>query len=141
MVEPPAGNGILALIADCKVQIVPRSRWRRVVGLLGCLVLVCIWATSVYQLVEGRVIDARVISCGSGVRPSCEVAWSYGAAHGTNSTDGDGASPGSLMPVYYVPGQGVTNRDSVIAVTVIVPAGVCVGIGSVLWKRRPVSVY
>jgi hypothetical protein len=120
----------------------PRSRWRRVGLLLCCLVLVFVWATSAYQLVEGRVIDARVISCGFGPHNSCEVAWSYGGAHGTESTDGMGASPGGLMPVYYVPGQGVTNRDSVIGVTVIVPAGACVVIASVLWKRRRrVSVY
>lgn len=119
----------------------PRSRWRRVVGLLACLVLASVWAICMYQVVGGRVIDARVLSCGSGPRPSCEVAWSYGSAHGTSSVEWDGESPGSLTPLYYTPGLGVTPQSSATAVAVIVPAGVCLGIALVLWKRRRVTVY
>jgi hypothetical protein len=114
----------------------PRSRWRRVVGLLGCLALVGIWAISAYQLLAGQVIDAQVLSCGSGPRPSCEVAWSYRSTHGITNVEGDGYTPGRLMPVYYTPGFGVTPRDSAVIVTFLVPAVVCLGIGSVLWRRR-----
>ena len=124
------------LTADCKVRAMPRSRWRRVVGLLLCFALVCIWAICAYQLIAGQVIDAQVISCGSGPSPSCDVAWSYGSAHGTANVEGDGYTPGSVMPLYYTPGFGVTPRDDAIIVFFLVPGGACLAVGSVLWRRR-----
>jgi hypothetical protein len=93
-------------------------------------------AVSAYQLVAGRLIDAQVMSCGSGPRPPWEVAWSYGSAHGTTNVEGDGYTPGSVMPLYYTPGLGVTPRDSAIIVFFFVPGAVCLSVGSVLWRCR-----
>jgi hypothetical protein len=114
----------------------PRARWRKIVAYVFLAFLVCLWATCAYAVVAGQVIDARVLSCGSGPKYSCDVAWSYGSAHGITNVEGDGYSPGSLMPLYYTPGLGVTPRDSAIIVTFLVPAVACLGIGRVLWRRR-----
>jgi hypothetical protein len=114
----------------------PRSRWRRVVAYIGFAFLACLWALCAYSVVAGQVIDARVLACGSGRYPSCDVAWSYGSAHGITNVEGDGYSPGGLMPLYYTPGLGVTPRDSTIIVTFLIPAATCLAIGGVLWRRR-----
>jgi hypothetical protein len=114
----------------------PRSPWRRIVVLLRCLVGVSVWTVCAYQVVAGETIYAQVLSCGSGSHRSCEVAWSHGSTHGTTNVEGDGYLPGSVMPLYYTPGLGVTPRNSALIVTFVLPLGLCAAIVSVLWLRR-----
>jgi hypothetical protein len=110
-----------------------RSLWRRAVLAVALLALVGTLGITLYAVVAGRVIEARVVSCGLN---SCEVQWSYGATHGENSTEVAGATPGGFMKVDYVPGLGVTNRETAIEVLAIVPAVACIGAAKVLHKRR-----
>lgn len=95
-----------------------------------------LWAVCAYQVVAGETIYAQVLSCGSGPDPSCDVAWSYGSAHGITNVEGDGYQPGRVMPLYYTPGIGITPRDDALIVTFVLPLAACAAIGSVLWRRR-----
>jgi hypothetical protein len=109
--------------------------WRVVIVGLAVLVILGVTVTSAYQLIAGRVIEARVLSSNFSDR-DCEVAWNYHGHHGTDNTDCFGERPGDLMKVTYVPGLGVTNQSSEIATVIIVPGAVVVGYGSYLIQRR-----
>ena len=99
----------------------------------GLALLVLTWSISVYQLVAGHVIQARVLSCGA---KSCDVAWVDGSEHGVNSTDRT-ARPGELMEVYHVPGhESVTSRESLLLTVCVVPVLFLVIAGVVLMDRR-----
>jgi hypothetical protein len=75
-----------------------------------------------------------VLSC---AYRSCEVAWSYGNAHGIDSTDSAGGTPGGLMKVTYVPGWGVTNLDTAVITVFLVPgAALIVWVKAVVQRRR-----
>ena len=110
-----------------------RSRLRKVILAICLIVIVGVWATSLYQVVAGQVIEARVLSC---AYRSCEVAWSYGNAHGIDSTDSVGGTPGGLMQVTYVPGWGVTNLDTAVITIVLVPGAALIVWVKVLVQRR-----
>ena len=107
--------------------------WRQIVVGFLLLVVLGVWTTSIYQLLAGRVIEARVLSCSL---RDCEVAWTVGNNHGTDNTDRGGAIPGQLMQVTYVPGFGVTNRQTEIEVAIFVPAVTVFVFGSSKIKQR-----
>jgi hypothetical protein len=108
---------------------------RTLVGVLMCGVclLLFVWLTSMYQLVAGHLVDARVLSCHY---KSCDVAWTDGNAHGVNSTDGLGARPGDVVKVFHVPGHGVTSRQGVLLTVWLVPVVAALVGGAVMLSLR-----
>ena len=106
---------------------------------LGAILLCCafglvfVWATSVYQLIAGHVINARVVTCSY---KACDVAWVDGNSHGVNSTDGLTSRPGDVVKVFHVPGQGVTSRTGVLLTVWLVPLLIAFVVGLVLLARR-----
>lgn len=124
------------LANSCVGSGVMGKRGSRTLGaiLLCCvLLLLFVWVTSLYQLVAGHVVNARVLSCHY---KSCDVAWVDGNAHGVNSTDGLGARPGDVVKVFHVPGHGVTSREGVLLTVWLIPGFVVFIVGVVMLSRH-----